>query len=373
MESLPPSIRLALPVMKPSAVAAAKKLFTARTEGGNFRVFLDDACGMPTNWAETWRTWNSSGRSSAGIGKYVADSYIMHMLEVSPFVVKDWRHANASIVVLVSRQYGGAGLAAERCRRKMARESAAWKATQGANHFFILTSDRGPCCNAGQLMNTGLLRHHVIGHHGELDGHHWRTSAAPDIACFHSFKDISIPTPNFVHPPPPLVISPPRSLLAFFAGKGLFRDAASRAALPGLREGRKRLHEVWGNRTKNPDIMVMTSIAPPAFKAAMATAKYCPIMGGFAPWTPRLNEAILAGCVPVIFSSLLPPFSRVLDWAQFSVRVASLNDIQHLRHILARQDYAQMSTKLAAVSHALWYRLEGGYSGDDMLPFLLLE
>ena len=370
VETLPHSLRLAVPVMKPAALAAAKDLFSSRGDG--FRVFLDETCGMPSNWAETWRTWNSSGpRLSAGISKYVADSYILHLLENSPFVVSDWRRANVSVVALISRAYGGANLAAERCRRKMARESAAWRATGGARHVFILTSDRGPCCNSGQLMNLGLLQHHIAGHHGELAGHHWRTGTAPDIGCFHSFKDISIPTPNFVQPPPPSTVPAARDVLAFYAGGGL--GAASGTPTPGLREGRRRLLEKWGNRTNHPDIVVMPYSSRSMYKATMAAAKYCPIMGGFAPWTPRLNEAVFAGCVPVIFSSLLPPFSRVLDWSQFTVRVGSLHEIGRLREILEQQDHAKLSSKLAMVRHALWFRLEGSYSGDDMLPFFILE
>lgn len=383
LETLPTSLRLAAPVMKASALSAALKLFSAQPTA--FRVHLDDTCGMPSNWSEHWRTWDTrfprtprGAKVRASTSKYIADSFLFHMLAVSPFAVSDWRDANASVVVLVQREYGGAGLAAERCRRKLAKMSPAWRATGGARHFFILTTDRGPCCNNGALMQTDFLRHHVIGHHGELRGHHWRLSKAPDISCFHDHKDISIPTPRSVRPPPTDAeeAAPARTLLAYYAGGGLFKDTrimGNPAPQPGLREGRRLLHKHWGNLSRHPGIVVVSSAPKAAYDAGLRRAKFCPVMGGYAPWSPRLGEAIFAGCVPVLFSSWLPPFSRVLDWQLFSLRVGSLHDIADLPRLLAAADHAKLQKGSQAARHALWYRLEGGYAGDDMLPFLILE
>ena len=383
LEALPTSLRLAAPVMKASALSEALQLFSTQSRG--FRVHLDDTCGMPSNWNDHWRTWDvrfpqtvRGAKVRASTSKYIADSFLFHMLAVSPFAVRDWRVANASVVVLVQREYGGAGLAAERCRRKLERLSPAWRATRGARHFFILTTDRGPCCNNGALMQTDFLRHHVIGHHGERRGHHWRLSKTPDISCFHDHKDISIPTPNSVRQPPKEAeeAAPARTLLAYYAGGGLFKDTrvlGNPPPQPGLREGRRLLHKHWGNRSRHPGIVVVTSASKADYAAGLRRAKYCPVMGGYAPWSPRLNEAIIAGCVPVFFSSWLPPFSRVLDWQLFSLRVGSLHDIADLPRLLATADHAKLQKGSQAARHALWYRLEGGYTGDDMLPFLILE
>ena len=228
----------------------------------------------------------------------------------------------------------------------------------------------------------------MIGHHGEAEGHRWRsnTDEGPDAPCFHVHKDISIPTSNFVRRPPPPRPGH-RDLLAFYAGSGTFflpkqRKVKNQLPFPGIREGRRRIKEVWGNRTRNPDIVVSSLTSPQEYWAALGRAKFCPIMGGFAPWTPRLTEIVFAGCVPVVFSSLLPPFVRVLDWSQFSVRVPSLHGIWRLREILEAQDHAALAANLAPASHALWYDLAGeraqmGSSqtagGEGMLPFLLLE
>ena len=389
LDALPPSLRAAAPVMRPAALAAALDLFgTARTAGRPaLRVYIDTACGMPDDWSSWWQVYlNASRRSSKSRAvraeaKYVADAYVLHMLAASPFVVQDWRTADASVVALLPRRYGGAGIAAERCRRKLTRESEAWRATGGARHFFVLTSDRGPCCNSGSLISVAFAKHHVIGHHGEAEGHRWRHEDGPDAPCFHGYKDISIPTPNFVRMwRPRRGRAAARHLLVYYAGSGQFylpkrQKGRNEKPTPGIREGRRIMHEVWGNRSQNPDIRVSSLAASATYWSFLERAKFCPVMGGFAPWSPRLTEAVFAGCVPVIFSSMLPPFSRLLDWSLFSVRVPSLHDIRHLREILARQDHAKLSANLDAASHALWYGLEGEHASAEggMLLFLLME
>lgn len=87
----------------------------------------------------------------------------------------------------------------------------------------------------------------------------------------------------------------------------------------------------------------------------------------------------MAGCVPVIFSSWLPPFSRVLDWSKFSVRVDSLDLVPQLKRILENQPYAQLAANVPLALSALWYRVDthgrtlGIGRREDMLAFLLLE
>lgn len=43
---------------------------------------------------------------------------------------------------------------------------------------------------------------------------------------------------------------------------------------------------------------------------------------GFAPWSPRIYEAVMTGCIPVIISDHIRlPFDDILDWRKFSVKV----------------------------------------------------
>eukprot|EP00966_Prymnesium_polylepis_P328584 7384378-Prymnesium_polylepis.1 len=155
-----------------------------------------------------------------------------------------------------------------------------------------------------------------------------------------------------------------RDLLAFYVGGGL--------TATGLREGRAYLRMLFGNGS-HPDVIVHQRLSAEKVAAGMARSKYCMIMGGYAPWTPRLVQSIFAGCVPVICSSLLPPFSRVLDWTRFSVRVGSLEELPQLRQILLRQDYEQLAAGVAVVRDALVYNRHVGLQADGVLSFLLLE
>ena len=329
---------------------------------GNFKVHLDDACKMPQNWTTEWKL-------RINLTKYNADAFLPHMILKSPFVTNNWQYANASLVVLFVSDQGGVVVAPERCRRSLMKLSPAFRANAGSKHFFVMPSDRGPCCDAGVVMHTSFLRHHIIGNHGEIEGSpKWKVPHGPsaDLPCFVPYKDISIPpTAGAISINPPAAMGKSKKdLLVFYAGHGLFAR--------GVRQGRQALLNHWeGGR--DALIQVHGRISAKEYKSLISRARFCPIMGGFAPWTPRLTEAIMFECVPVFFSNWLPPFSRILNWSRFSVRVDSLDKIPQLKEIVLSQNYTRLATHLRSVRSAFWYRLHGGYKGDDMLPFLLLE
>ena len=75
-----------------------------------------------------------------------------------------------------------------------------------------------------------------------------------------------------------------------------------------------------GKNAPDKTIVALPHVTKSEMLRGMARARYCPIFGGNSPWSTRLVEAMMARCVPVFFSSWLPPFSRVLDWSRFSVR-----------------------------------------------------
>ena len=143
--------------MLPLSRRAAAALISA-TEAAGFRIFLDDACGMPADWRHP--AWELvANASNAYISKYGAEFLLPRMLDASPFVTRDWRRANASLVVLFGNKYGGPFAAPERCRRILSERSSVWRATGGARHFFIVPSDFGPCSHSGHMVSAGLLRH----------------------------------------------------------------------------------------------------------------------------------------------------------------------------------------------------------------------
>jgi hypothetical protein len=52
-------------------------------------------------------------------------------------------------------------------------------------------------------------------------------------------------------------------------------------------------------------------------------------------WSPRVNDAIYAGCIPVLTAEGTHyPLSNLLDWSKFSVRLNPI-DLDHIEDILA--------------------------------------
>ena len=74
----------------------------------------------------------------------------------------------------------------------------------------------------------------------------------------------------------------------------------------------------------------------------------CPL--GWAPWSPRLVESVVLGCVPVIIADgIRLPFSEAIRWPEISLTVAE-KDVGKLGMIL--EDVA--GTNLSTIQKNLW-------------------
>lgn len=86
----------------------------------------------------------------------------------------------------------------------------------------------------------------------------------------------------------------------------------------------------------------------------------CPL--GWALWSPRIAESVLAGCIPVIIAdSIRLPFDSALNWRTFSVKVSEelVRDGQ-LKQILMGISAASVRKKqraLASVRTAMDYTM----------------
>jgi hypothetical protein len=107
-----------------------------------------------------------------------------------------------------------------------------------------------------------------------------------------------------------------------------------------------------------------------------STSRYCIQADGAAPWSPRLVEYMLLGCVPVLVTdTLVPPFAQTLDWAKFSVTV-KIKDIAKIPEILLRADYATLAEGVALASPFFrWSFAMGDYKEGwgSALPLVVLE
>lgn len=171
-------------------------------------------------------------------------------------------------------------------------------------------------------------------------------------ANFDTLKDVSIPQTLKGGNQSDLDIGnlPPeeRDFLAFYAGQmhGVVRPVL--------------IHH-W--KDKDPSMKVYEVLPPEianniSYAQHMKRSRYCLCPKGFEVNSPRIVEAILSGCVPVIIAdNFVLPFRDVLDWTKFSITVAE-KDIPRLKRILTRipdGTYRSMQGRLRLIRrHFVW-------------------
>ena len=306
----PPIVDQLEPILLPAAHASLRAFFQG--PAATFKVFLDDACGLPgPSWRTTWsapKQWGKTGERNWAT-KAGAQGFIPKMIAASPFVTDDWRSASASVVVLFARQFaGGPTIAQQQCLQRLQARSAAWRATNGSAHFFILTDSRGPCSIDGKYKDVAFLNHHVIGPHAEpppqqLGSWFFRSGEGPPIACYDARKDIGIPTPNIHFPRTPFAPSLPEMAggvnsssggggggdgvaVGGVGGVGVHGGSVSSDERPlllfyagwsyGCRMTLVRLYR------DDPELLVRRSVKVAEYKLQMQRAKFCPICGGYS-------------------------------------------------------------------------------------------
>ncbi|GKC06430.1 probable beta-1,4-xylosyltransferase IRX10L [Tanacetum coccineum] len=155
-----------------------------------------------------------------------------------------------------------------------------WNRTEGADHFFIVPHDFGACFHYQEekAIERGILpllqRATLV-----------QTFGQRNHVCL---KEGSITVPPYAPPQkmqshliPPSI---PRSIFVYF--RGLFYD----------------------NTTKSYT------------KTCKAVFCLCPL--GWAPWSPRLVEAVIFGCIPVIIADdIVLPFADAIPWEDIGVYV----------------------------------------------------
>lgn len=113
-----------------------------------------------------------------------------------------------------------------------------------------------------------------------------------------------------------------RTILAFFAGSEFHGKI------------RPIIFQHW--KDKDGDIKVYDRVPNNvSYNDMMKTSRFCLCPSGYEVASPRIVEAIYAECVPVLISqNYVLPFSDVLNWDAFSVRVP-VSEIPNLKRILS--------------------------------------
>ncbi|KZV46358.1 hypothetical protein F511_07910 [Dorcoceras hygrometricum] len=186
-----------------------------------------------------------------------------------------------------------------------------WNRSFGADHFMLSCHDWGPRATwyVHKLYFTSMR---VLCNANTSEYFNPRKDV--------SFPEINLPTGNLTG----LVTetwksSKSRTTLAFFAGgsHGHIRPV---------------IFQHWKNYTGD-DIKVFETTSLP-YREMMENSKYCLCPSGHEVASPRIVEAIYAGCVPVLISQgYVLPYSDVLDWDKFSVRL-EVDEVKDLKNIL---------------------------------------
>lgn len=303
--------------------------------------------------------------------KWSLDSNLPLLFAQSPWF---GRPANATLVAFNSRQ---------RPRHELS--TCARKVRDVKNPWLMSSTDRGRCCDGGQLRDPRLLGLNFLVLSGErrngpwlfreVGGKHaWRapktSDTAPRVRCFDKTTDVCLPPPAFLRgedrEPVPWEN---RSTLVMHAEGGQgppeyeLRRAVTRAWAPDWWQG-----AMFETREK---IRIKKVMSKEEHEATMRDSRFCLVVEGYSPWTPRLVEAIKHGCVPVLLSpSYRPPFVSVLDWSKFSVIIQPA-DIPDIPAVLAKRPRT-LFDNLLKVRRFFSYCLED-CKGDDALPLVLFE
>lgn len=202
-----------------------------------------------------------------------------------------------------------------------------WNRSQGADHFMLSCHDWGPYVSSvdGNLFSNSIR---VLCNANTSEG-------------FIPSKDVSLPEINHLNDFKKDIGGPSasgRPILAFFAG-------GNHGPVRPL------LLKHW--KGKDPDVQVSEYLpAGVSYVETMRRSKFCLCPSGFEVASPRVAEAIYVECVPVVIADdYVLPFSDVLSWPAFSLRVAvrDIPDIKRILSAVSPRRYIRMQRRVRAV------------------------
>ncbi|XP_027333236.1 probable glycosyltransferase At3g42180 isoform X5 [Abrus precatorius] len=203
-----------------------------------------------------------------------------------------------------------------------------WNRSQGADHVLLSCHDWGPKVS---LRNPKLFKSFIRA-----------LCNANTSEGFHPNRDVSIPEvylPKGKLGPPSLGQHPNnRNILAFFAGR---EHGAIRTILLNHWKDKDNEVQVHEQLRKGQN-----------YTKLMGQSMFCLCPSGYEVASPRVVEAIHAGCVPVIISDNYSlPFSDVLNWRQFSIEipVKKIPEIKTILQSVPKNKYLRLHMNVLRV------------------------
>lgn len=265
-----------------------------------------------------------------------------------------------------------------------------WNLSEGKDHVWVFTDDLGGC-NAPYeevAKNSMLLVHEAERSHPSVIDHDDPKPEGEDgdpmpalareryqRPCYDPAKDMVIPPRTVLNVPQETVESAasgklPKSTLAFF--QGLVEDRNKQYS-HGVRQ---KLYQLYGhngvtNLTNTSDTILVQAPArhhkmgdgrhTDGYLDHMANSTFCICPRGWAGWSPRISEAVLLGCIPVLIADNVRwPFENLIDYHEFSMMVSEsqLDGLQAMLHFLQPNEIQSMQKKLSQVRGHFSYDLK---------------
>eukprot|EP00884_Botryococcus_braunii_P008777 jgi/Botrbrau1/17900/Bobra.50_1s0001.1 len=216
-----------------------------------------------------------------------------------------------------------------------------WGRKGGSDHIWLFPHDEGPCWAPAEVWENSI----VLSHWGRLDLNPksnsaywqdnytfnaespWNKKGYKDVVgghpCFDPKRHLVIPSVKspFLIGQSPLIGSKPlpRDFLLFFRGD--FRSNYTPHYSRGIRQGLRELSQKHDWEHKYKIIIGTGADYPGNYDEWLMKSKFCLVVPGDG-WSPRAEDAILHGCVPlVIMDDVVPVFGTILDWDKFSIRI----------------------------------------------------
>ena len=194
---LPQVLEEAMDHVHPRARAELETFFAPGGPHASFRIRIEEGCvggAFPTyDWKKLYVPVDA---------KWGLESLIAARLHQSK-----WFDEDADTALVAFRPHTGERTLLTKCRLKLERDFP------GKQFWFAAATDRGRCCDGGQLRDPGLLNHHFLVASGERRRgawlfrehnakHAWRAPAtrdtAPRLRCFDPSQDVALPPPAFL-------------------------------------------------------------------------------------------------------------------------------------------------------------------------------
>lgn len=219
-----------------------------------------------------------------------------------------------------------------------------WNRTQGFDHVFVASHDYGACFHAMENVAVadgipGFLKNSIILQtFGVKYKHPCQEVENVLIPPYIPPESVRTTLENFP-------VTGRRNIFVFFRGK--------MEVHPKNISGRfysKRVRTVIWRKFNSDRRFYLRRHRFAGYQSEIVRSVFCLCPLGWAPWSPRLVESVVLGCVPVIIADgIRLPFPSAVNWAEISLTVAE-RDVGNLGTILEHV----AATNLSTIQKNLW-------------------